>query len=67
MEKLFKILQNKLWVEVSPAIDTHENEWIAAIYKRKNSKWIAEMTKGEFRTAQDAYDWALGQVESYEI
>jgi len=67
MEKLYKILNNKLWIEVSPSIDTHNNEWIVAIYKRSQGKWIAELTRGEFRTAQDAYEWAFGQVESYEF
>lgn len=67
MEKLYKILHDRLWIEVSPSIDQYDNEWIAAIYKRTEGKWQAELTRGEFRTAQDAYEWAFVQVESYEI
>ena len=67
MEKLFKLLRNKLWIEVSPSLGTEDNEWIVAIYKRQSSQWNAELTKGGFRTVQDAYDWAFGQIESYEI
>jgi hypothetical protein len=67
MEELFKLLNNKLWIEVSPSLDTKDNEWIAAIYKRSDGKWLAELTKGDFRTVQDAYIWAFAQVESYEI
>ena len=67
MEKLFKILQKKLWIEVSPAIESEDNNWIVAIYKRSEGIWTAELTKDGFRTAQDAYDWAFGQVEKNEL
>jgi len=67
MEKLYKILHKKLWIEVSPSIDQYDNEWMVAIYKRSEGKWYAELTKDGFRTAQDAYDWAFAQVDSYEI
>lgn len=63
MEKLFNILNKNLWIEVTPSIDTKDDEWVVAIYKRKNSEWMPELTEGGFRTAQDAYIWAFGQVD----
>tara|TARA_R110000744_G_scaffold3594_1_gene13535 strand:+ start:4049 stop:4252 length:204 start_codon:yes stop_codon:yes gene_type:complete len=66
MEKLFNILKKNLWIEVSPSMDTKSNEWIAAVYKYKEGEWMPELTEGNFRTAQDAYLWAFGQLDNYE-
>jgi len=53
------------WLQISPLARINPDKWIVGILRKGKQSWITEEAKSGFATPQEAYDWGLEWIETY--